>query len=116
MLCNKYDTVKGDDAYAGRKVGIFAQSASNGVSAIWVYDPSFADSADGLAAFLDFIADGLIYYELETPVVTDITGLMADFPEIFPVEAGGILTFENAANLPVPSTVEYLRSLKEVSA
>ena len=116
LLCSKFETVKGDDAYNGRSIGIFSQLNSNGNSVIWVYDPSFADSADGLAAFLDFIADGLIYYELDAPIVTDITDLMSDFPEIFPVEAGGTLTFENDAGLPVPSTVEYLRSLKEVSA
>ena len=116
LLCNLFQTVTIDNAYGGSETGICSQSKTDGRSHIWVYDPSFEDSADGLAAFLDFIADGLLYYELETPVVTDITGLMADFPEILPVEAGGILTFENAANLPVPSTVEYLRSLKEVSA
>lgn len=116
LLCNLFQTVTIDNAYGGLETGICSQSRTDGRSIIWVYDPSFADSADGLAAFLDFVADGLLYYELETPVVTDITGLMAEFPEMFPVEAGGILTFENAANLPVPSTVEYLRSLKEVSA
>ena len=57
----------------------------------------------------------ILYYEYKTPIITDITDLMADFPDHFEVEAVGMLTFENAAQLPVPSSVEYLISLAEVN-
>lgn len=56
------------------------------------------------------------YTVLAEPIVTDITDLMADFPQSFAVEANGTIIFENAARLSVPNTVKYLRSLKEVSA
>lgn len=64
----------------------------------------------------DTVTDGVTtYYALDPPVVTDITDLMVDFPANFEVEPGGTLTFENAAKLPVPSSVEYLISLAEVN-
>ena len=64
----------------------------------------------------DTVTDGVTtYYALDTPVVTDITDLMNGLLDAIPVEAGGALTFENAANLPVPSSVEYQISLAEVN-
>lgn len=77
----------------------------------YVQRVSFRDYQDG-----DTVTDGVTtYYVLENPVITDITDLMVDFPEYFNVEAGGTLTFGNAANLPVPSSVEYLISIAEVN-
>lgn len=64
----------------------------------------------------DTVTDGTTtYYVLDNPVITDITGLMAEFPAHFEVESGGTLTFENAAQLPVPNSIEYLVSLAEVN-
>ncbi len=64
----------------------------------------------------DTITDGVTTrYALDNAVITDITDLMADFPEHFEVEPGGTLTFENAVQIPVPSSVEYLIALAEVN-
>ena len=64
----------------------------------------------------DIVTDGVAtYYALDTPVVTDITNLMNGLLDAIPVEAGGTLTFENAAKLPVPSSVEYAVKLSEVN-
>ena len=64
----------------------------------------------------DTVTDGVTtYYALDTPVVTDITNLMNGLLDAIPVEAGGMLTFENAAKLPVPSSVEYAVKLSEVN-
>ncbi|MCI7639415.1 MAG: hypothetical protein MSS60_06280, partial [Clostridiales bacterium] len=64
----------------------------------------------------DTITDGVTTrYALDNAVITDITDLMADFPEHFEVGAGGTLTFENAVQIPVPSSVEYLIALAEVN-
>lgn len=55
-----------------------------------------------------------VYYELETPIETDITDIL----EPFPVEAGGTVTFHNSNGdgyrIPVPSTEEYAVKLSEV--
>ena len=64
----------------------------------------------------DIVTDGVTaYYVLDNPAITDITDLMADFPAYFEVEAGGTITIENTAMLPVPSTEKYLIALAEVN-
>ena len=50
----------------------------------------------------------------DTPIITDITDLMADFPKNFAVESGGAIIFENNAKLDTDGTIKYLRSLAEV--
>lgn len=63
----------------------------------------------------DTVTDGTItYYELDAPIITDITDLMGNALDAITVEAGGALTFENAAKLPVPNSVEYAVKLSEV--
>ncbi len=63
----------------------------------------------------DTVTDGTItYYELGAPIITDITELMENALDAITVEAGGALTFENAAQLPVPNSVEYAVKLSEV--
>ena len=56
-----------------------------------------------------------VYYAFDKPVITDITDLMSGLLDAIPVEAGGTLTFENAAHLPMPSSVEYVVKLSEVN-
>jgi len=55
----------------------------------------------------------VIYYELETPVETDISAYLTDTDPI-EVEAGGSVTMTNANKLAVPSKEEYLIALAEV--
>lgn len=57
----------------------------------------------------------MLYYELVDAIITDITDLMADFLNHFEAEAGGTITMDNTARLPVPNRVEYLISLAEVN-
>lgn len=65
----------------------------------------------------DTVTDGVTsYYVLDIPVITDITDLMEGVLDAITVEAGGTLTFENAAKLDVPNTVEYAVKLSEVGA
>ena len=52
---------------------------------------------------------------LDTPVITDINDLMDGILDAVTVEAGGTLTFENAAELSVPNSVEYAVKLSEVN-
>ena len=65
--------------------------------------------------FSDYLNGSILYYELETPIVTDITALMGDALDAIAVEGGGTLTFENAAQLAVPNSVEYAVALAEVN-
>ena len=61
----------------------------------------------------------MLYYELETPIVTDISDLLTDdFLRNIEVEAGGSVTFKNSNGddyrIPVPSEEEYIVKLSEV--
>lgn len=61
--------------------------------------------------------DGMtVYYPLAAPIITDITDLMKGVLDAVTVESGGALTFENAAKLSVPNSVEYAVKLSEVGA
>lgn len=62
-----------------------------------------------------FSSGKILHYEYETPIITDITGLMNGLLDAIPVEAGGTLTFGNAAKLPVSSSVEYVVKISEVN-
>ncbi len=64
---------------------------------------------------------GYLYYELVEPIVTDISDIIGDtFQEPFNVESGGSLTFKNTNEdgyqLAVPSDIQYVVSLKEVTS
>lgn len=78
----------------------------------FVYDEAYC-TTDG-NTFKAAMSGVMLYYELSEPIITDITELMLDTLEPFDIEGGGTLTFTNAAQLPVPSSVEYLVSLAEV--
>lgn len=60
-----------------------------------------------------------MYYELATPIVTDISTLIDDdFLRNLTVEAGGSITFKNSNGddyrIPVPSEEEYIVKLSEI--
>lgn len=75
-----------------------------------VKDNSYNNATD----FKSAMSGVMLYYELDTPIITDITDLMGVALDAITVEAGGMLVLENAAALPVPNTVEYAVSLAEV--
>ena len=61
------------------------------------------------------------YYELATPITTDITALMGDALAPFAVEAGGSITFhhpkaDEGFAVNVPAKIQYITKLSEVSA
>lgn len=61
----------------------------------------------------------ILYYELATPIITDISTLIDDdFLRNIEVEAGGSITFKNGNGddyrIPVPSEEEYVVKLSEV--
>lgn len=62
-------------------------------------------STDDINALVNGV---MLYYELATPITTDITDLIGDALEGFAVEAGGTVSFDNVAMLDVPNVVRYL--------
>jgi hypothetical protein len=65
-------------------------------------------SGNSSAAFNAYLAEHPItfVYELETPVVTDISDLITD-DNFIEVEDGGAVTFENEHRQAVPSIITY---------
>lgn len=69
-------------------------------------------------AFKQAMQGVMLYYELETQIVTDISTLIDDdFLRNLTVEAGGSITFKGSNDdyrIPVPSEEEYVVKLSEV--
>lgn len=82
---------------------------------VYVNDTSYTDAT----AFKQAMQGVILYYELATPIVTDISSLIPDdFLRNIEVEAGGSITFKNSNDnsyrIPVPSEEEYIVKLSEV--
>ena len=74
-----------------------------------------------IESFLPYVRGTLLYYELATPITTDITALMGDSLAPFAVEAGGSITLhhpkaDEGFAINVPAKIQYITKLSEVSA
>lgn len=113
FVCPKYST-KTQNAMWGKTsiTGITANANVDGC--VHVNDTSYTDAT----AFKQAMQDVMLYYELATPIVTDISDLLTDdFLRNIEVEAGGSVTFKGGNDdyrIPVPSEEEYIVRLSEV--
>lgn len=113
ILCSKYVTVvRSSNVFVDKTLTL--DGSSTRVSQIQVKDTTYTDAA----AFKQAMQGVILYYELETPIVTDISSLIPDdFLRNLTVEAGGSVTFKNSNDnyhIPVPSEEEYIVKLSEV--
>lgn len=114
ILCSKYITVaRNPNAFVDKTIVLDGDSTA--VSQIQVKDTAYTDAT----AFKQAMQGVILYYELETPIVTDISSLIPDdFLRNLTVEAGGSVTFKNSNGdsyrIPVPSEEEYIVKLSEV--
>ena len=113
FICPKYSTKTQNESWGKTSItGISATSNVNGY--IYVNDTSYADAA----AFKQAMQGVMLYYELETQIVTDISTLIDDdFLRNLTVETGGSVIFKNSNDnyhIPVPSEEEYIVKLSEI--
>lgn len=113
ILCSKYVTVaRSSNVFVDKTLTL--DGSSTRVSQIQVKDTTYTDAA----AFKQAMQGVILYYELETPIVTDISSLIPDdFLRNIEVEAGGSVTFKGGNDdyrIPVPSEEEYVVKLSEV--
>lgn len=113
FICPKYSTKTQNESWGKTSItGISATSNVNGY--IYVNDTSYTDAT----AFKQAMSGVMLYYELEKPIVTDISTLIDDdFLRNLEVEAGGSVTFKDGNDdyrIPVPSEEEYIVKLSEV--
>ena len=109
FLCPKYQYVK---------IGVTDSASGLYVlenTTVRVRDTAYTDAATFKQAMLGV----MLYYELESPIVTDISTLIDDdFLRNLTVETGGSVKFKNgngdSYRIPVPSEEEYIVKLSEV--
>ena len=108
FLCSKYQYAK--IGVTDNVTGLYVLEST----IVRVRDTAYTDAA----AFKQAMQGVMLYYELETPIVTDISDLLADdFLRNLTVEAGGSITFKNSNDsyrIPVPSEEEYIVKLSEI--
>ena len=113
IICSKY-LVKTQDNLWGKTdvTGITADANADGY--FYVNDATYTDAT----TFKQAMQGVILYYELATPIVTDISDLIFDdFLRNIEVEAGGSITFKGSNDsyrIPVPSEKEYVVKLSEV--
>ena len=113
ILCSKYPTKTQNELWGKINVtGI--TTAANVDGYVYLNDTAYTDAA----AFQQAMQGVMLYYELESPIVTDISTLIDDdFLRNIEVESGGSVTFKNSNDsyrIPVPNEEEYIVKLSEV--
>ena len=115
VICKKYTTrcayvTDGNDFFrVDKSIG-----QHQGAARVTVLDTAYTDAT----TFKQAMSGVMLYYELEKPIVTDISDLIPDdFLRNIEVEAGGSVTFKggnDSYRIPVPSEEEYIVKLSEV--
>ena len=113
ILCDRYITVKrAVSEYVDKTILLDGTAAI--VTQIQVKDTAYPD----IASFKQAMQGVILYYELATPIVTDISTMIPDdFLRNIEVEVGGSVTFKNSNDsyrIPVPSEEEYVVKLSEI--
>lgn len=113
VICAKYQSKTQNELWGKKDVtGITADANADGY--VYVNDTSYTD----VATFKQAMQGVMLYYELATPIVTDISDLIPnDFLRNIEVEAGGSVTFKGSNDsyrIPVPSEEEYVVKLSEI--
>lgn len=111
IVCSHFTAV----SYAAPWVDhIVSCHISEGQKRILFIDSAYTDAE----TFKQAMQGVMLYYELETPIVTDISTMLPDdFLRNLTVEAGGSVTFKtnnDNYHIPVPSEEEYVVKLSEV--
>lgn len=115
VICKKYTTrcayvTDGNDFFrVDKSIG-----QHQGAARVTVLDTAYTDAT----TFKQAMSGVMLYYELEKPIVTDISSLIPDdFLRNIEVEAGGSVTFKGGNDdyrIPVPNEEEYIVKLSEV--
>ena len=117
VICKTYDRVSPDETWLCKKEGVTINT-KNGI--VIVYDSQYS-TAESLAAFKQHVQGVILYYELATPITTDITALIGDALTPFAVEAGGSITLhhpkaDEGFAIDVPANIQCITKLSEVTA
>lgn len=114
IIVAKYDTVCFNDITT-KIDNMKASAVKTANDFISIRNTAYTDAT----AFKQAMSGVMLYYELATPIVTDISDLIPDdFLRNIEVEAGGTITFKNgngdSYRIPVPNEEEYVVKLSEI--
>lgn len=113
IIVAKYDTVCFNDITT-KIDNMKASAVKTANDFISIRNTAYTDAT----AFKQAMQGVILYYELEKPIVTDISTMIPDdFLRNVEVEAGGSITFKGGNDdyrIPVPSEEEYIVKLSEV--
>lgn len=113
IIVAKYDTVCFNDITT-KIDNMKASAVKTANDFISIRNTAYTDAA----TFKQAMQGVILYYELEKPIVTDISTLIDDdFLRNIEVESGGSVTFKSGNDdyrIPVPSEEEYIVKLSEV--
>lgn len=113
-LCGRYGfgtTVNGvDNTETDKSTYLYYNNNVPDSRLLYIKDSSFTDAA----VLKKALSGEQLYYELATPIVTDISDIMATEALIFETEQTGSITMKNGAELYVPADIQYTVKLSEV--
>ena len=101
--CSKYEVKEALPLYTDKCITGHGGAGTS----IWIRDDSYTDAT----TFKTAMSGVYLYYELATPVITDLSNILTD-DNFIEVEANGTLTFENTNKKAVPSKIAYLVEVK----
>jgi len=107
LLCPNYSTVRENYLYSNVVDKVISNNTS-GARNLKIVDSAYTD----VTAFKSAMNGVYLYYELATPIETDISAYLTT--DTIDVESLGTLEFTNTYNNDVPSDIDYL--IEEVKA
>jgi hypothetical protein len=108
LLCEKYKTT-GGKAYANFRESDYDGYICNITNQVSSKRIALQDSAyTDVETFKNAMSGVMLYYELATPEIIDISDLLTD--NLVPIEGGGTLTFKNAYEYAVPHKFAYYKT------
>lgn len=106
-LCSIYDCSESIADFSNHDKSIYLGNI-NAPKSINVIDSAYTDEA----SFKSAMSGVMLYYELATPEIIDISDIL---PNSIEVEGGGTITFKNEHELAMPSDVDYYAQTKGVT-
>lgn len=107
IICGKYETRHTANVVPGYTEKVLVGWDTYHSQNLVVRDSTYTDAT----TFKTAMSGVYLYYELATPVITDISNILTD-DNFIKVEPYGTLTFENTNKKAVPSKIAYLVEVK----
>jgi hypothetical protein len=103
LLCDIYSTTSGQTQYDDLTLDMTISQGTTDYPTVRIRNLAYTDATQ----FKNSLSGIYLYFELRTPVQTDISAYLTN-DNFIEVEAGGSITANNTYNQAVPSEITYL--------